>query len=131
MPATLLICDQTNWGGETNQFTIECLTETLSVRELIRARIYQEVQDYNQKTPDYFRGLVQPTDAEQALNGYRLKEKRTINWQEQYERAIDAFSRNGFFILVDDKQAESLDQTFEVKVYTAITFIKLLPLTGG
>jgi hypothetical protein len=34
----------------------------MTVREVIRARIYQEVQDYNQKTPEYFRGLVEQND---------------------------------------------------------------------
>jgi hypothetical protein len=34
-------------------------------------------------------------------------------------------------MLVDDRQAESLDQSFEVKVDTEVTFVKLVPLVGG
>ena len=131
MPATLTIHDETTSGQKTNTFTLDCLTEKMTVRELIRARIYQEVQDYNQKEPDYFRGLVEPTDAERVLNGYKLKARRKIDWQAQYERALTAFDRNGFFVLVGDKQAESLDQGFEVKVDTEVSFVKLLPLVGG
>ena len=131
MAATLTIHDETASGQKTNTFTLDCLTERMTVRELLRARIYQEVQDYNQKEPAYFRGLVEPTNAERVLNGYKLKAKRKIDWQEQYQRALDAFGRNGFFVLVGDKQAESLDQEFEVKVDTEVSFVKLVPLVGG
>jgi hypothetical protein len=131
MPATLTIRDETASGQQTNTLTLDCLTEHLTVRELIRARIYQEVQDYNLKQPEYFRGLVEPTNAERVLNGYKLKSKRKIDWQEQYQKALEAFGRNGFFVLVGDRQAESLDETFEVKVDTEVAFVKLLPLVGG
>jgi len=127
----LTIHDETTSGDKTHTFTLECLTERLTVRELIRARIYQEVQDYNQRQPEYFRGLVQPTEAERVLNGYKLRARRQINWQEQYERALDAFGRNGFFVLVENRQADSLDDEFEVKVDTEISFVRLVPLVGG
>lgn len=131
MPATLTIHDETTSGQKTNTFTLDCLTEHLTVRDLIRARIYQEVQDYNLKEPEYFRGLVEPTNAEKVLNGYKLKARRKIDWQEQYQRALEAFDRNGFFVLVGNRQAESLDQEFEVKVDTEVSFVKLVPLVGG
>lgn len=131
MPATLTIHDETASGQKTNTLTLDCLTEHLTVRELIRARIYQEVQDYNLKEPEYFRGLVEPTNAEKVLNGYKLKVRRKIDWQEQYQKALEAFERNGFFVLVGDRQADSLDQQFEVKVDTDVSFVKLVPLVGG
>jgi hypothetical protein len=131
MPATLTIHDETAGGQKTNTFTLDCLTERMTVRDLVRARIYQEVQDYNQKQPEYFRGLVEPSEAEKTLNGYKLRQRRKINWQEQYERALEAFQHNGFFILVGDRQAESLDEVLEVRVDTEVSFIKLVPLVGG
>jgi hypothetical protein len=131
MPAALTIHDETTSGEKTNTFTLDCLTERMTVRELIRARIYQEVNDFNQKEPECFRGLVEPADAERVLNGYKLKSKRKIDWEQQYKKAQQAFERNGFFVLVGDKQAESLDQEFDVKVDTEVSFVKLLPLVGG
>jgi hypothetical protein len=131
MPTTLTIHDETTSGQKTNTFTLDCLTERMTVRELIRARIYQEVQDYNQKEPEYFRGLVEPTAAERVLNGYKLKARRKIDWEEQYGRALEAFERNGFFVLVGNRQAETLDEEFEVKVDTEVSFVKLVPLVGG
>lgn len=131
MPATLTIHDESTSGQKTNTFTLDCLTERMTVRELIRARIYQEVQDYNHKQPEYFRGLVEPTEAERTLNGYKLRKRRNIDWQEQFNRALEAFQRNGFFVLVGDKQADRLDDEFEVKADTEVSFVKLVPLVGG
>ena len=131
MPLSLTIHDETTSGQKTHTFTLDCLTEHLTVRELIRVRIFQEVQDYNLREPECFRGLVEPTNAERVLNGYKLKPNRKIDWQEQYQRALESFERNGFFVLVGDKQAESLEQEFEVKVDTEVSFVKLVPLVGG
>ena len=54
-----------------------------------------------------------------------------IDWEAQYARAIEAFTRNGFFVLVDDQQLESLDDEIFVRPGTAISFVKLVPLVGG
>jgi hypothetical protein len=85
----------------------------------------------NRATPGYFHGLVQPTDAERVLNGGKLQKLRQIDWEEQYRRAIIAFERNGYFILVDDRQVESLDDEIELTADTEISFVKLVPLVGG
>ena len=107
------------------------MTETITVRELIRERVYEEVREYNASEPEYFKGLVQPTDAEHTLNGYKIRERRKINWEAQFDLALEAFQRNGFFILVDDRQVESLDETFKLSLTTQVSFVKLVPLVGG
>jgi hypothetical protein len=131
MPATVTIYDETAAGERTNTLTLEFLTARVTARELIRRRVYEEVQEYNLSTPEYFRGLVQPAEAEKVLNGYKLRERRKIDWEEQYARAVEAFERNGFLMLVDDRQVESLDEEIELKVDTEVSFVKLVPLVGG
>ena len=133
MYVTLTIRDETTFSfGHTDQvFTISFPSERITAGELIRERVRQEVEDYNSRQPEYFRGLVQPTDAERALNGYRLRKVRMLDWEEQYESAIDAFARNGFILLVDDRQVEDLDQTLEITPEISVTFLKLVPLVGG
>lgn len=44
MPATLTLRDETASGQTLHTFTLADLTERLTVRELLRARIWQEVQ---------------------------------------------------------------------------------------
>src|SRR5215472_8905204 len=131
MVATLTVRDETTAGQTLHEFALEVLTERLTVRELIRSRVYQEVQDYNLRQPERFRGLVQPTDAEQSLNGYKLKKPRQIDWKQQYEKALDAFETNRFLLLINDRQAESLDEEVDVEPGTCVSFLKLTPLAGG
>jgi len=131
MSTTLTVRDETTSGGTLREFALELLTERITVRELIRSRVYQEVQDYNRLQPQVFHGLVQPTDAENALNGYKLGKPRMIDWKVQYDKATEAFEANGILILVDDKQAESLDQEIVVRPDTRVSFLRLTMLVGG
>ena len=115
MNATLIIRDETAAGAVFDTRPLEFPSERITVRDLIRARVYQEVQDHNRRSEvDVFRGLVQPTDAECLPSGkptdYRLKHRRAIDWQAQFAEALEAFGRHGFFVLIDDRQAESLDE---------------------
>lgn len=132
----LAIRDETPAGESLHELTIEFLTERITVRDLIRERVHHEVREFNRRQTDLsFRGLVQPDETERVLNGarteYRLKSHRPLDWEKQYERAIEGFSRNGFFVLIGDKQAESLDQEFAIGPTTNVAFIKLVPLIGG
>jgi hypothetical protein len=131
MPATLLIRDETTAGDLWPAWSLELLTERITVRELIRSRVYQEVQDFNLKRPQPVRGLVQPTDAEATLNGYQLRTPRLIDWKSQFEKAITAFNRLQILVLVNDRQVESLDEEIEVKPGTTVTFLRLAMLVGG
>jgi hypothetical protein len=131
MAISLTIHDETLFGAKDPALTLDFLTETITVRELIRERVYEEVRQYNATTPEYFRGLVQPTDAEVTLNGPRLREKRRVDWEKQFQRALEAFQRNGFFILVDDRQVESLEEKITLTPATQVSFVKLVPLVGG
>lgn len=131
MSTTLTITDETPSGQPTNTFVLDLLNERITVRELIRERVYEEVRQYNTQLSGTFHGLVQPSDAEATLNGYNMRHRRPINWEKQAAKAVEAFERNGFFILVDDRQAESLDDTIQLTPTTAVSFVKLVPLVGG
>ena len=131
MTTTLKFYDETLFGEKNDEFSLDFLTEVITVQELIRERVYSEVRLYNATQPEYFRGLVQPTNAESTLNGHKLIERRKVNWEEQYRLALEAFHRNGFFILVDDRQVESLDETIKISPTTQVSFVKLVPLVGG
>jgi hypothetical protein len=134
MPATLTIRDETTAGSETNRFTLEFPTERITIRELIRERVYQEVQDYNrEKAPagGTFRGLVQPSEAEVALNGYKVKAGREIDWKAQFEKACEAFVNRRVLLLVGDRQATTLEEEIELSRGLEVTFLRLVPLVGG
>jgi hypothetical protein len=125
------ITDASVSGQRLHSFTLDTLVERMSVREIIRARIYQEVRDHNQAQGAVFRGLVEPAGAERVRDGSKTPQGRQIDWEEQYRRACEAFESNGFFLLVGDRQAESLEERFTVGVETEVQFVKLMPLVGG
>ena len=134
MPTTLTILDRStlNLKAKPEQtFTLVCPEPNLTVRELIRLRVWQEVDAYNQQQGEYFSGLVQPGDAERTLNGYKMRRPRQIDAQKQYELAQQAFEQNGFIILIGDRQAESLDGVIVLEQTSEVTFLKLVQLVGG
>lgn len=131
MPATLTIRDETASGAVSHEFSLDFLSEEITVRELIERRVYEEVQLYNASAPGYFRGLVQPVDAEATLDCYRMRAGRQIDWEAQRDGALRAFRKNGFFVIVGDRQVESLDERIRLELDTEVTFLKLVPLVGG
>ena len=133
MSTTLTIRDEMSFSfnDDAFEFTISLPAEVITARELIRERVQQEVEAHNARQPEYFRGLVQPTDTERTLNGFKLRPPRALDWREQFERAVEAFDRNGFILLVNERQVEDIDAVIEVKPQTTVTFLKLVPLVGG
>jgi len=133
MLTSLKISDLTtaSIGKPEHTFTVHVSGETITVRELIRTRVFQEVEEYNRKQPAVFRMLVQPGEAEHTLNGYKFHKPRPVNPQAQYEKAIQAFEGNGFLVLVDDRQVETLDDEIALQPETRVSFLKLVPLVGG
>src|SRR5512138_3487770 len=111
MLTELLIRDETtaSLGKAEHTFTVHVSGEKISVRELIRQRVFQEVEEFNQRQPAVFRMLVQPSDAEQTLNGFKFYTPRPVDPQMQYKKAVEAFEGNGFIVLVDDRQIENID----------------------
>ncbi|HTX78377.1 MAG TPA: hypothetical protein VMC62_01850 [Longilinea sp.] len=133
MLTSLRIFDTTtaSIGKPENSFTVLVTGEKITVRELIHLRIFQEIADYNLKQPAVFKMLIQPSEAERVLNGYMFHKPRNVDPQAQFEKAIAAFESNGFIVLVDDQQINSLDDEIALRPDTSVTFLKLVPLVGG
>lgn len=129
--AIVLIRDETVGQSTGPAFRLELASERVSVRELLRRRVQAEVETYNTAQPECFRGLVQPTDAERVLDGYRLRKRRPLDWNEQHRRACGGFEKNEFFVLLDGRQLESLDEEIVIGPESEARFIKLVPLVGG
>lgn len=123
--------DETTSGSRGDGWGLEIAEERLTVRELIRRRVFQEVAEYNARTPEVFQGLVQPRDAERVLNGYAMRTARRIDPEAQTELALKAFAGNGFLVLVGDRQITDPDEEIELPLGTEITFLKLVALVGG
>jgi hypothetical protein len=130
MPVSLTVRDQTGTRA-TSELTLPDLSERVTLRELIRTRVREEVARVNADPGLEFRTLVRPTDAEERLNGFRLRRRKPVSWERQAAVAEEGFERNAFFVLVDGRQVEDLDEELALTADSDISFVKLVPLVGG
>ena len=128
---TLTIIDESPDGKLLQELVLTFESEVVTVKDIITERVLQEVDAYNRKLPLYFNGLVEPAEAETTINGYKLNTRRVIDGEKQEYTALHAFQRNTFFVLIDDIQAENLEQEIELNGCPLVSFIKLTPLVGG
>jgi hypothetical protein len=129
MPLILSILDETTAGGRQHAGTFEFDKLALTLRDLIRVRVQQEVKRFNETDAEVFRGLVAPEEFERILNGVR--ERPVLDWEKQFAKAITAFKGNGFVVLLDERQITDLDETLHLTPQSQLTFLKLIPITGG
>ncbi len=131
MLITLTLHDRSPAGEEHGILVLEDIPELITLEDLIRRRVRQEVEEYNRRQPGLFKGLVQPTETEATLNGYRLLNRRLLDWEKQAEVALQAFRSNRFFVLVGDRQVERLDEPLLLDKGAEVYFVKLGHLVGG
>ncbi|RJO75244.1 hypothetical protein D5S18_17990 [Nocardia panacis] len=124
------VVDEAVCGDRDTGWLFEVDEERLPLREIIRQRVFQEVAAHNAAAVDtVFRGLVRPTDAVPVRGGFRTT--ALVDPESQCEAAWEAFGRNGFVVLIGDRQIEELDEVVALTSGVEITFLKLVALVGG
>src|SRR5262249_53779172 len=131
MPITVTIKDQSGAGRIAATTTLDGISGAITLRDLVRTRVREEVARYNAAPEPVFAGLVLPEGAQPAPEGFRMPRPRRIDWQQQADRAIEAFQRNGFFVLVDDRQVTDPDEALDLTADSDIRFVRLVRLVGG
>jgi hypothetical protein len=109
MPSTAgtLTChDATTAGTASATLTLHDLDTTITLRDLIRHRVREEVAR---------RGGA-PTGS---------------SWEAVADATLRSFQRNGFVVLAGDRQVVDLDSTIDTDQVSDVTFLKLIPLAGG
>lgn len=131
MSTTVRIRDEQSGGPDVHEFTLSFLEEQVTIRELIRARVWQEVSEYNARPAAAANWLVRPAAEELTLNGRRETRRRQVDWELQFTRALRAFESNGFLLFIDNRQVTELDEPVTLRHDSDVTFLKLTPLVGG
>lgn len=123
---------------------LSLLTETLTIRELIANTVEEQIRDLQlqrQMDIESIRNILSRqylTDAEiqaQAQTGAikmpELPDNSPIFITQETEKALTAFEKGVYVIVIDGKQAQSLDDTVTLKPTSKVTFLRLTPLKGG
>ncbi len=84
--------------------------------------------------PDVSSRELQLNGADKALRPsmfHACRAGESLARDRMIEAAEQGFLRNRFFILLDDRQAEHLDDQLELDKTGEVTFLQLTPLQGG
>ncbi len=128
MPTTITCRDQTISGQLLAPLTLKDLPDTINLRDLIRLRVREEVAGRNLGLTT----LPGSVDAAEARrNDHLSSQPRLLDWEEQAEAALRAFSRNRYVVLVGNRQVEALDELIELSEAPQVAFLRLVPLVGG
>ncbi len=137
----MLLADEI--GGEVYSMgEVRLLKPVITVRELIGVRIDLELEAEREREADIRRRAMpgissrelQLNGAEKALRPslfFARCDGRSATRDRMIEAAEQGFLRNRFFILLDDRQAELLDEQLDLEQTGKVTFLQLIPLQGG
>lgn len=127
----ILIRDESLTGKIAHEFHLELESSTITVRELIRSRVIEEVKVFNSNRSMPYMGLMQLRAEELLLNPNRSTWLKQKNADREAELALKAFDNNGFLLLINNKQYSDPDETITLQPDTTVSFVKLMPLVGG
>ena len=110
-PAIITVQDQTPAGKILHELFLKFSTHRISAAELIRERVRQEVESYNNRSEEALlrHSLVIPTARGDIVLDPQGKKHKPVDAETQIAIALKAFEQNGFFILADNRQLETLD----------------------
>jgi hypothetical protein len=130
MAVALRIVDQTLGVHPPTVRELRLARERITLRELLRRRIDEEVAELNAGGDD-IKPLVTPTEQERQLNGNKKLSRKAVDPAPQFAAAVEAFERRRIVIIVDGRQALDLDESIVVTPDIEVRFLKLVPLVGG
>jgi hypothetical protein len=130
MSLALKIVDQTLGIHPPVTRELRLVRERITLRELLKRRIDEEVAGLNAGGGDEIKPLVAPTEQESRLNG-ESPTRRMVDPERQLAAAVEAFERRRIVIIADGRQVLDLDQEIVVTPDTEVRFLKLVPLVGG
>ncbi len=128
----LRVRDETMMGKLIYEFDLPLPKKQLSVRDIISERVKQEIEQYQYQRKNNGYSLIEVSSVEKILNKYGIKETVKMDIEKQLDIAFRAFDNNGYFIIINDVQVETLEQMINLDDENlSVSFIKLVALVGG
>jgi hypothetical protein len=126
--STLTMKDRTGSATPPDDLELPDVPARLTLRELIRMRVREDVARFNAGRSDRVTRLVKPDEAEREPRGG--PRNGPVDWEPHAEAACRAFTRNGFFVFVGGRQIERLDDEIDLSGDPSVVFLKLVQLVG-
>lgn len=124
------VADMSGAGRETARIVLEGLSSTITLGELIRLRVRDEVARHN-ATPAHTSNDVEPSGDHWTGRSVGSRPRGWIGWEEQADLAMEAFERNGFFVFVGDRQITDVGDPLTLDESCTVSFVRLVPLVAG
>jgi aspartate/tyrosine/aromatic aminotransferase len=137
----IIIQEEVFGAGTSNPLPVTIAKERLTLADLImeKARAKAAVANRQLENPQLNQAFI--SEKEQLLNESLLEAKRQkllaqaqaqeVDAEKAGYEALAAFQQNGFFVIVDGQQRESLEEELLLSPESKIHFIRLVPLVGG
>jgi hypothetical protein len=138
MAATLKVID-THLGSGTQRrnvgLDLRLASERVSAREIIRSRVAAEVEEIKlRKQRSGHSYIIARAASERELNVIGADgrgEAASVDVEAEIAKAVAAFSRRRFIMLLDEREIDDLDQMVGVRPDSEVVFLHLMPLKGG
>jgi hypothetical protein len=127
-------------GGTMPVGRIDFVHRVITVRQLIHERVRLEQERLAERRRSGQPLTIDITPEEARLNqaerpsplaAAMLDADAAPGAQARARTAEQAFAAGRFFVLLDDRQAEDLDEVIDLAATTTATFLLLTPLRGG
>lgn len=131
----ITIQEETFVGKVLNKIALDVNQETVTIGELIRLKVEHTVTQHNatieaENDQESTQNAVETVLNRNQAQTYAFKRELADPETETY-RAWEAFKTNQLIVLIDNSQAESLEQEVLLNQDTVASFLKLTQLVGG
>lgn len=106
--------------------TIRDASRMLSVRDLIRFRVEREIEARHERD-----GGCRPSDPPTLMDRLAGTPGGRLDAALVAARAHEAFEAGRYFLIVNGRQVETLDETVPLDATNEAVFLRLVPLQGG
>ncbi|MCB0557022.1 MAG: hypothetical protein KDD02_25970 [Phaeodactylibacter sp.] len=137
----IIIQEEAFGAGTSSPLPVIITQEHMTLADLIMEKVRAKVAVVNRQldAPKLNSSFI--SEKEKVLNQNLLEARRQklleqaqkikVDPEQACYEALADFQQNGFFVIVDGRQRESLEEELLLSPQSEIHFIRLMPLVGG